>query len=273
MSNNNSELYRLDGKVALITGAARGLGATMAQTYAWAGAHVVVTDVLEDLGKQTVEAIRSAGGKASFYHQDVTREEDWERVLDAAVKDTGRFDILVNNAGIERMVLTSKQSLEEFELIMKVNVSGVFLGCKHAIRVMSPGGKSGSGGSIINLSSIAGKVGIPAVAAYCASKGAVSLMTKSIAVECAALSNGIRVNSIHPGVVWTDMGKALPQQMVDCGIAPDAEVAEKLFKAAHPIGRFGKPQDIASAALYLASDASSWMTGSEFVVDGGYTAM
>jgi 3alpha(or 20beta)-hydroxysteroid dehydrogenase len=266
-------LYNLAGKVALVTGAARGLGATMAQTFVDAGATVIVTDVLADLGRQTVESLRAKGAKAHFIRQDVTSEADWERTLAESVDKAGRLDILVNNAGIERMVLTSNQTLEEFELIMKVNVSGVFLGCKHAIRVMSPGGKSGHGGSIINLSSIAGRVGIPAVAAYCASKGAVSLMTKSIAVECAALKTGIRVNSIHPGVVWTDMGKALPQQMVDVGVAPDAATAEKLFLAAHPIGRFGKPQDVASAALYLASDAASWMTGSEFVVDGGYTAM
>lgn len=265
--------YRLDGKVALITGAARGLGATMAQTCADAGATVIVTDVLEELGRQTVESIRASGGQAHFVGHDVTREHDWERALAAAVEKAGGLDVLINNAGIERMVLTSQQSVEEFELIMKVNVTGVFLGCKHAIRVMSPGGAAGRGGSIINLSSIAGKVGIPAVAAYCASKGAVSLMTKSVAVECAALKNGIRVNSIHPGVVWTDMGKALPQQMVDVGVAPDAATAESMFKAAHPIGRFGQPADIASAALYLASDASGWMTGSEFVVDGGYTAM
>tara|TARA_R110000850_G_scaffold154656_9_gene278394 strand:+ start:26095 stop:26913 length:819 start_codon:yes stop_codon:yes gene_type:complete len=269
----DTTLYRLDGKVALITGAARGLGAKMAQVYADAGATVFVTDVMNDLGEKTVSEISKSGAKAHFIHQDVTVERDWEKAMEATVALAGRLDILVNNAGIERMVLTSEQTLEDFEQIMKVNVSGVFLGCKHAVRVMSPGGKSGHGGSIINLSSIAGKVGIPAVAAYCASKGAVSLMTKSIAVECAALKNNIRVNSIHPGVVWTDMGKALPQQMVDVGIAPDAETAESLFRASHPIGRFGEPQDIASAALYLASEASAWMTGSEFVVDGGYTAM
>ena len=266
-------LFRLDGKVALITGAARGLGATFARTLAGAGAAVLLTDVLEEAGRQTAEAIQAAGGNADFARQDVTSEADWESAVAFAVKRFGRLDILVNNAGIERMVLTSQQSAEEFRLLMDINVTGVFLGCKHAIRAMSPGGASGHGGSIINLSSIAGKVGIPAVAAYCASKGAVSLMTKSIAVECAALKNGIRVNSIHPGVVWTDMGKALPQQMVDVGIAPDAATAETMFKAAHPIGRFGVPGDIANAALYLASDAASWMTGSEFVVDGGYTAM
>lgn len=268
-----ANILSLKNKVALVTGGARGLGACIATTLASAGASVLVTDVLDDLARNTCKAIKETGAEADFAHHDVTKEAEWESAIATAIKRFGGLDILVNNAGIERMTLLTETSIEEFKLIMDVNVTGVFLGCKHAVRAMSPGGASGRGGSIINMSSIAGKVGIPAVVSYCTSKGAVSLMTKSVAAECGALKNGVRVNSIHPGVVWTDMGKALPQQMVDIGLVPDAAAGEAAFKAAHPLGRFGKPIDIAQAALYLASDAAGWMTGSEFVVDGGYTAI
>ena len=263
--------HRLDGKVALVSGGARGLGATMAATFAAAGATVIIADILDDIGQRFAGSINASGGKAFFLHHDVTAESDWTAAMHRATAEGG-LDILVNNAGIERVSLTSQQSLEDFERVLKVNVSGVFLGCKHAIPAMSPGTGTGRGGSIINVSSVAGKVGMAGLAAYCASKGAVTVMTKSIALECAALKTGIRVNSIHPGAVMTDMAKALPQKVADNGLAPDAESVMAALKAGHPLGRFGTPQDIANGALFLASDASGWMTGSELVIDGGYTS-
>ncbi|ROO27613.1 dehydrogenase [Salinisphaera orenii MK-B5] len=269
---NSGSLFSLRDKVVLVTGGGRGLGAAMGKLFADAGAEVMLSDVLAKEGEEIAKEICDMGGTAKFVHHDVTVEPEWESAIAATVRAFGRVDILVNNAGIEHMVLASEESVSAFRRLMEVNVTGVFLGCKHAIRAMSPDGASGHGGSIINMSSIAGKVGMPAVTAYCASKGAVSLMTKSLAVECGLLKNGIRVNSIHPGVVWTDMGSALPEQLVNVGLAPNPEAARHMFLSGHPIGRFGSVPDVASAALYLASDAASWMTGSEFVVDGGYTA-
>jgi 3alpha(or 20beta)-hydroxysteroid dehydrogenase len=153
-----------------------------------------------------------------------------------------------------------------------VNVTGVFLGCKHAIAAMRPGGRAGHGGSIINMSSVAGLVGVTALGAYNASKGAVRLLTKSIAVECGQLKTGVRCNSIHPGLIWTEMGRHFLQNFVDLKLLPDMAASEATFKASVPMGEFGVPRDIALAALFLASDASRYMTGAELVVDGGFSA-
>ena len=155
---------------------------------------------------------------------------------------------------------------------MDVNVTGTLIGIKHGLRAMTPGGRSGHGGSIINISSTAGIIGIPFMAAYCASKGAVRMMTKSTAVECARLKNGVRVNSIHPGFVHTPLADQVAGKFVGAGVVPDVETFIAATEAAHPLG-FGEPRDIAGAALYLATDASRWVTGLELIVDGGLTAM
>jgi NAD(P)-dependent dehydrogenase (short-subunit alcohol dehydrogenase family) len=264
--------YRLDGKVGLVSGAARGIGAEVAAAFAQAGAAVLVTDVLEEPGRQTVEAIRNGGGKAEFLKHDVTDEKQWEAAVAEAVRKFGRLDVLVNNAGVEKMARITECSVEEFRWIQEVNVTGVFLGLKHGIRAMAPGGASGHGGSIVNLSSVAGLRGTIALGAYCASKGAVRLLTKSAAIECAQLKTGVRVNSIHPGLIWTKMGEQFLSHYVDLKLIPDFATAEAAFKTRTPMGRFGEPSDIASAALYLASDASKFVTGAELVVDGGYSA-
>lgn len=264
--------YRLDGKAALVSGGARGLGAEMAAAFAQAGASVLVTDVLEEPGRETVETIRKTGAKAEFLKHDVTDEKQWEAAVAEAVSKLGRLDVVVNNAGIEKMARITECSVEEFRRIQEVNVVGVFLGLKHGIRAMSPGGASGKGGSIVNLSSVAGLRGITALGAYCASKGAVRLLTKSAAIECAQLKLGVRVNSIHPGVIWTKMAEDFLHHFVSLELMPDYATAETAFKEKTPLGRFGEAQDIAAAALYLASDASKYVTGAELVIDGGYSA-
>lgn len=260
--------FRVDGKVAVVTGGARGLGAVIAETLVEAGAKVVVTDVLAEEGARTVAKL---GANAIFLRHDVTQEAEWEAVLATAVQRFGRLDILVNNAGIEITRLFADIPLEEFNRTMAVNSTGVFLGIKHAIRTMRPGGAYGQGGTIINLSSVSGLMGSVGLGSYCASKGAVRLMTKAAAVECARLGYGIRVNSVHPAVVKTDMGTGLINDYVSLGLFPDAATAEQAFATAQPLG-LGLPQDIASGVCYLASEASRWMTGNELVLDGGLMA-
>lgn len=263
---NYKNLFSLEGKVALVTGGARGIGAEVARALVQCGAAVLITDILENLGQQTANDINASGGKAAFLKQDVTSESDWESAAKHAIVQFGSLDILVNNAGIEEAAMIKDYEVDAFRKLMDINVTGVFLGLKHAIRVMKPGS------SIINLSSVAGLIGTSGHIAYHASKGAVRLMTKAAAVECAQLGTGIRVNSIHPAIVQTDMGTSFVRDFVDLKMMPDYATAEAAFKSAHPIGRFGAPSDIAGAVVYLASDATQWMTGSELVIDGGFTA-
>ncbi|HWU68621.1 MAG TPA: glucose 1-dehydrogenase [Stenotrophobium sp.] len=264
--------FRVDGKVALVSGAARGIGAAIAEALSQAGASVLVTDVLEKPGQETVARLRKSGGKAEFHKHDVTDEPQWASAVAAAIKHFGGLDIVVNNAGIETAALLSQCTLEDFRRVMDVNVCGVFLGLKHAVRTMMPGGAAGKGGVIINMSSVAGLIGTTGHISYHTSKGAVRLMTKAAAVECAQLGTGIRVNSVHPAIVDTEMGTNFVRHAVDLGLAPDYATAETAFKAAHPMGHFGEPADVASAVIYLASDAAKWVTGTEMVLDGGYTA-
>jgi NAD(P)-dependent dehydrogenase (short-subunit alcohol dehydrogenase family) len=256
-------MSRLTGKVALVTGAASGLGAAAARRLAQEGAAVLLTD--RDIGGEEVAAsIEAAGGKARFRLHDVTSHPDWAAAVEHAVEDFGRLDILVNNAGIaggnhELM----DHSYEAWRQILAVNLDGVFLGLRHAgprIAASNPGG----GGSVINISSILGKVGMAGAAAYCASKGGVALLTKAAALEWAPL--GIRVNSVHPGFIETPMvAGALATR-------EDGNEMKGMLIAAHPLGRFGVPSEIGAVIAFLASDDASFMTGAELVVDGGYTA-
>jgi 3alpha(or 20beta)-hydroxysteroid dehydrogenase len=264
--------FSLEGKVALVTGAARGLGAEAARALAQMGACVLVTDILEKPGRELAEELAAGSAGARFVRHDVTSEADWERAAALAVQAFGGLDVLVNNAGIESGALISECSVEDFRRVLEVNVTGVFLGIKHAIRAMAPGGAAGRGGSIINLSSAAGFIGVTAHAAYCASKGAVRLLTKAAAVECAQLKNGIRVNSLHPAIIGTTMGQQFIRDFVDLGLAPDLAAAATSMLALHPMGRFGEPRDVAGAILYLAADVSGWVTGAELAIDGGVAA-
>lgn len=264
-------MQALTGKVAYVSGAAGGIGASIAQVFAEQGAGVAIGDVQVERGEATAAAIRERGGKAIFVRHDVADEGQWEAALALAVKEFGGLDILVNNAAIEQTCLLADVELADIQKILTVNVTGTILGHKHAIRVMRPGGAAGKGGSIVNLSSVAGLIGTPALGVYSASKGAVRLLSKAAAVECGRMGYGIRVNSIHPGLVDTDMGNKLVDDFVKLGVFADRDAALRQMLETYPIGRTGVPGDIANAALFLASEMSSWITGTEIVVDGGMT--
>jgi NAD(P)-dependent dehydrogenase (short-subunit alcohol dehydrogenase family) len=259
----------LSGKVALVTGAARGIGAATAALLAQAGASVVLGDVLTGALEQTANEIAERGGKAKALVHDVTSEAAWEAVIAAAVEEFGGLDILVNNAGIEETVFLADIDAGAMRRLLDVNVGGVLFGHKYAIRAMRPGGSAGKGGSIINLSSVAGLIGHAGLSVYSASKGAVRIISKSAAVECGRLGYGIRVNSVHPGLVETAMAKKMLSDYVELGVFADEATAGGAFLAGHPIGRIGQPGDVASAILFLASDLASFVTGHELVVDGG----
>ena len=247
---------RLENKVALISGGARGMGAVEAMLFAKEGAKVVIGDMLEDEGRKTEAEINEAGGECIFVTLDVSDEAAWEKAVDEVVSRFGKLDILVNNAGIYRAHNVEETSSEEWDQIMDINAKGVFLGTKAAIPEMRKAG----GGSIINISSTAGLVGSRTSAAYSASKGAVRIFSKSTAIQYAA--EGIRANSIHPGPIDTDMGDQ---------VWPDAESKERTMNRV-ALSRIGTAEDVAYGALYLASDESSFVTGSELVIDGGVTA-
>jgi len=264
-------MNRVDGKVAIVTGAARGIGAQTAKLLAEAGAAaVVVTDLREELGQGVAETIAQAGAKSLFLRQDTTSEADWERVVGETVKRFGGLNILVNNAGIYSYAKLEEMTVEQYDALSNVNLKGVFLGTKHAIRAMKAIPKGAESGAIVNLSSVAGLVGSPLSAVYSMTKGGVRLLTKSTALEVAQLGYNIRCNSIHPGVIDTDMAGLVVQRWESAGVG--ANEVRGFLTNLHPLGRLGQPIDIARGILFLASSDSSFMTGSELVVDGGWTA-
>ena len=255
---------RLDGKVALISGGARGQGATGARLFAGESARVVFGDLLDEEGQKIEAEIRESGGEAVYTHLDVTSASDWAAAVETAVKRFGKLDILVNNAGITGLgsgggpVSIENATEAAWDRVLEVNAKGTFLGTKHAIPEMRKAG----GGSIINISSVSGLVGDskPSAGAYPASKGAVRLLTKATAIQYA--SEGIRCNSVHPGLIETPMTETT---------FPTPKDREDRI-AITPLRRIGTPEDIAYGALYLASDESSYVTGIELVIDGGFTA-
>ena len=256
---------RIEGKVALVTGGSSGIGAGCAETLAREGAVVVITDIQDLKGEEMVAAIKKAGGKARFLHHDVTSEAAWEGVIADVEKTEGRLDILVNNAGIGLgSPSITTMSLEDWRRQQAINVEGVFLGIKHSLPLMR---KAGHGGSIINMSSVAGLKGSPTLAAYCATKGAVRLFTKSIAMECANMKDGIRVNSVHPGIIETPIWLGIAGiSNPETNAPPDLDAMSAM---AVPLGVKGLPSDIANGVLWLASDESRYVTGAELVIDGG----
>ena len=248
---------RLENKVALISGGARGMGAAEARMFASEGAKVVIGDLLEAEGRQVEAEINEIGGECVFIHLDVTKESEWQRAVETAVSRFGQLDILVNNAGVSSRGIVEDTNVDEWDMVMDINAKGVFFGTKAAIPEMRKAG----GGSIVNISSISGIVGQDYVnGAYNASKGAVRLLTKSTAIQYA--KEGIRVNSVHPGPIDT--------AMADYRLNDPEE--QRKAEARIPMGRTAHADEVAYGVLFLASDESSFMTGSELVIDGGQTA-
>ena len=249
---------RMDGKVALISGGARGMGASEARLFAREGAAVVIGDILDEEGEATAASIAADGGRCRYVHLDVTQEADWQAAVAQAVSQFGSLDVLVNNAGIGSSSFEiHEEPVELWDRTIDVNLKGVFLGTRAAVPAMLEAG----GGSIINISSQLGIVGVPYNgSAYQTSKGGVRIFTKAAALQYA--NRGIRVNSVHPGPIVTEMTRA----------GRDDPERLSIMLARIPMGRYGEAEEVANAVLYLASDESSFVTGSEVVVDGGWTA-
>ena len=253
----------LTGKVAIVTGAASGIGRACAESLASKGATVLLTDLQDQKAEEVARGIRDRGGKASFLHHDVTQESAWIATVAAARSQFGSLHILVNNAGIGRAAPLIEMSLETWRLQMAVNLDGMFLGMKHCIPLISQSG----GGSIVNVSSAAAMKAYPTMSAYCASKAGVKHLTKVAALECAQARNGIRVNSIHPGIIDTPAWDSLGAMT---GAAPgSAPNLDAMAQASVPLGFKGVPKDIADSVIFLVSDESRYITGAELVVDGG----
>jgi 3(or 17)beta-hydroxysteroid dehydrogenase len=266
-------MNRLDGKVALISGAARGIGAETARLMIRAGAKVAVGDVLDEHGREIVQALERAGGEAIYLHLDVTREEDWTAAVTAIAGRFGGLDILVNNAGVFLGTSLEEATLADWHRLCAVNLTGVFLGTKLALPALRDSARrSLHGSSIVNLSSVAGLVGSSNDPLYSMTKGGVSLFTKSAALEFARKGYRIRVNSIHPGTTETDMGdQVLAMRARNLG-TNDLEPARQQALTRIPIGRMGTVTDIAKGIVFLASDDAGFMTGAGLVIDGGITA-
>jgi NAD(P)-dependent dehydrogenase (short-subunit alcohol dehydrogenase family) len=263
-------MNRLDGKIAFLSGAARGIGAETARRMVEAGARVAIGDVLDERGRATAAAL---GDAAHYVHLDVTSESEWERAIAATAERFGGLDILVNNAGVFIGKGLEESSLADWERLVGVNLTGVFLGTRAAIPALRERGKTSPEGSVIvNLSSIAGLVGSPLAALYSMTKGGVTTFTKSAALEFARKGYRIRVNSVHPGVIDTDMGAATFAARAERMGTNDIEAARRQATSWHPIGRLGTAADIAKAIVFLASDDAGFMTGAGLVADGGWTA-
>ena len=253
---------RVEGKVVLITGGRRGLGKASAVMLAREGAKVAISDRKEEGADAVLEEIGKAGSEGMFILQDVSKEDDWKKAIAAVLDRFGKLDILVNNAGVGVGKNIEETTLDDWHFVMSVNLDGVFLGTKYGIEAM----KKSGGGSIINMSSIEGIVGDRRLASYDASKGGVRLLTKSAALHCAERKYNIRVNTVHPGFIDTPMVEGFVKAQ------GDPETVRQGLINLHPVGHLGEPDDVAYAVLYLASDESKFATGSELVVDGGYTA-
>jgi len=260
-------MNRLDGKVAFLSGAARGIGGATAKLMASAGAKVAIGDVLDERGRQTVKEVESAGGQALYVSLDVTQEASWAAALDATVKKFGKLDVLVNNAGIFNGKGVEEATIDEWNKLVAVNLTGVLLGTRAALPHLKK-----TKGNIVNLASIAGLVGSQLDPLYSLTKGGVTLFTKSTALEFGRKGYGIRVNSIHPGLIETDMGQQTFVMRAEQVGTNDTEQARKNTLALHPIGRLGVADDIAKGIVFLASDDAGFMTGAGLVVDGGWTA-
>lgn len=266
-------MNRLDGRVALISGAARGIGAQAARRMVESGAKVVIGDVREDLGRRTAEEIAGSTGDCRFTPLDVTDQESWQAAVDFTVESYGRLDILVNNAGVFIGRSLEDITLDEWKRLVDVNLTGTFLGTRIAAPALRESGKDTPHGSaVVNLSSIAGLVGSMVDPLYSMTKGGVTTFTKSVALYFGRRGDRIRVNQIHPGVIETDMGEQTYAARAKALGTNDVDAAKQTSLSMHPIGRHGTADDIAAGIVFLASDDAGFMTGSSLVVDGGLTA-
>ena len=255
---------RVQDKVCVVTGAAQGLGLAMAQALGREGAVLVLTDIDAARGAEAVRTLAAEGIAARFVQQDATQPEAWERLMAEVIAAHGRIDVLVNNAGGGLDMDIESMDFAHYKRMIALNLDTAFLGCKYGIAAMKA-----TGGSIINISSVGGLIGTAALPAYSAAKGGVRLLTKCLAAHCGQRGYGIRVNSIHPGLIRTAAGVEVTRMATGL----DEEAAIAAFASLHPIGRVGQPHEIANGVVFLASGESSFMTGSELVIDGGYTAV
>jgi 3alpha(or 20beta)-hydroxysteroid dehydrogenase len=262
-------VYDLAGRKALVTGGARGLGAGMAEALARAGASIMIGDIQEELGRATADAIKQTGAGAGFVRLDVTDDANWEAAVSETVAELGGLDIVVNNAGVEISGLAIDFDPAQLRAMLDVNVLGTALGIKHAFRAMRPGGAAGAGGAVVNISSVAATIAFPGIAGYSATKSAVDRLTRVAAMESGKLGYGVRVNCIYPGLVPTEMGNQLAQDVVELGLFPSVEEAVGTVVALTPGGRLGEVSDMADAVVFLASDAARFITGAGLPVDGG----
>ncbi|WP_410598467.1 SDR family NAD(P)-dependent oxidoreductase [Amycolatopsis sp. lyj-90] len=261
--------YDLSGRKALVTGGAQGLGAGMAEALALAGASVVIGDVQEELGRATADQIKQKGAATGFVRLDVTDEQSWEQAIASVIDELGGLDIVVNNAGVEITGLVAELDPADVRKMLDVNVLGTALGVKHAFRAMRPGGPAGGGGAVVNISSVAATIAFPGIAGYSATKSAVDRLTRVAAMEAGKLGYGVRVNCVYPGLVPTQMGSQLAQDVVEVGLFPSVEDAIGAVVAQTPAGRLGEVADMADAVVFLASDAARFITGAGLPVDGG----
>jgi 3alpha(or 20beta)-hydroxysteroid dehydrogenase len=260
---------RLAGRKALVTGAARGIGAAIAEALAKAGAAVMIGDILADVGRDTAGNIAKLGVKTGFVSLDVTNEGQWEQAVSTTVATLGGFDILINNAGIEITSLVADVKADDLRRMCDVNVVGTGLGLKNAFRAMRPGGIAANGGAVVNISSVAATIAFPAIAGYSATKSAVDRLTRIAAMESGKLGYGVRVNCIYPGLIPTVMGMQLANDIVAVGLAPDVNAAVAGVIEQTPLGRLAEVSDIADAAVFLCSNDARFITGAGLPVDGG----
>lgn len=261
--------FDLAGRKALVTGGARGLGEGMARALAAAGAAVMIGDILTAPGKDVAGQLASGGAKAGFVKLDVTQEADWQAAVQATIATLGGFDILINNAGIEVTALVADIDPESLRRMLDVNIVGTALGLKHAFRAMRPGGAAGQGGAVVNIASVAATIAFPAIAGYSATKSAVDRLTRVAAMESGKLGYGVRVNCVYPGLVPTEMGMKLANDVVAAGLFPSPEAAVGAIIEQTPAGRLGEVADMADAVAFLCSDAARFITGAGLPVDGG----
>jgi len=262
-------VFDLTGRKALVTGGARGLGAGMAEALARAGAAVMIGDLLEDQGRRTAATIAESGATTGFVTLDVTDDDSWATAVAATISEFGGFDLLVNNAGVEISSLIVDLDPKEVRSMLDVNVLGTGLGLKHAFRAMRPDGPAGTGGAVVNVSSVAATIAFPGIAGYSATKSAVDRLTRVAAMESGKLGYGVRVNCVYPGLVATEMGLRLAQDMATLGLWPSPEAAVGDVIGLTPLGRLGEVADMADAVVFLASDAARFVTGAGLPVDGG----